>query len=401
MSLTKDQKLNIICLSNQLWDFENWTNKKHVMMRLMNAGHNVIFVDPPINTGFVFLRHLKRGNWSLSRLFTQVKKITKKSIIYTPLNWLPFTFLTSLFHVIRLNILALKHLNRRNPTILWVYNVEIPYIKHYLWFLPYTKLIYDCVDNYPAFPKYNTEEKRLQIINTELYLTKRSNIVFTTAPGIYQRLNQINNHTFYTPNVGDYEMFKDTKKYKFHLPKNLESIPSPRIGFIGALDTYKFDFPLFEKIVQDHPKYSFIIIGPLGLKDKDADWSSISLSKYSNVYYLGSVLYKDKIKYMAGFDVDIIPYTLNDYTVGGCFPVKFHDSLAAGLPVVVTNLPAYEPFKDVCYISNTYDQFSKNIKKAIEEDDLSRIKDRMKIAKENNWESKVANMLDIIYGDLN
>lgn len=400
MGITKDQKLNIICLSNQLWDFENWTNKKHVMMRLMNAGHTVIFVDPPINTGFVFFRHLMRGNWTLKRVFTQVKNITKKSIIYTPLNWIPFTFITSLLHVIRINFLVLKYLNRKNPTILWVYNVEIPYLKHYLWFLPYTKLVYDCVDNYPAFPKHNTLKKKEKITNTELYLTKKADIVFTTAPGIYQRLNQTNKHTFYTPNVGDYEMFKDTKKHKYHLPSDLSSIPEPRIGFIGALDPYKFDFDLFKKIVSDHPKYSFIVIGPLGLKDKDANWGSLEISKYPNVYYLGSRSYKEKIKYMAGFDVDIIPYVLNDYTVGGCFPVKFHDSLAAGLPVVVTNLPAYEPFKDVCYISKSYEDFSKNIKFAVEEDGLIKVKERMKVAKENSWENKVENMLEIIYGDL-
>jgi len=401
MGTTSDQKLNIICLSNQLWDFENWTNKKHVMMRLMNAGHNVIFVDPPINTGFVFFRHLLRGNWTFSRVLTQIKKINKKSIIYTPLNFIPVTVITSVFHVLRLNLLSLKYLKRKTKTILWVYNMEIPHLKNYTRFLRYDSLVYDCVDNYPAFPKYDTKKKKDKVIKIENYLTKKANLVFTTAPGIYDRLKQLNPKTFYTPNVGDYEMFKDTKKYKYHLPKDLSDIPEPRIGFIGALDTYKFDFDLFRKIIQDHPAYSFIIIGPLGLKDKDADWESTEFSKFKNVYYLGSKPYKDKIKYMAGLDVDIIPYVLNDYTVGGCFPVKFHDSLAAGLPVVVTDLPAYTPFSDVCYIAKTYDDFSKFIKKAIEEDGLAKINERKKIAKINNWDNKVSNMLNIIYDSFN
>ncbi len=94
--------------------------------------------------------------------------------------------------------------------------------------------------------------------------------------------------------------------------------------------------------------------------------------------------------------VFIIPYVLNDYTVGGCFPVKFHDGLAAGLPVVVTDLPAYLPFKDVSYISKTFEEFSNNIEKALKEDSPEKIKARQQVAKENNWDGKVAKMLSLI-----
>ena len=400
MEINKDQKLNIICLSNQLWDFKNWTNKKHVMSRLMGAGHNVIFVDPPINVGFVFFKYLKRGDWSLSRFLTQTKSTVDNSIVYTPLNFIPFKRITSLLHVLKIRRLARKYFDKNIPTILWVYNVEIPYLKTYLGLLKRTKLVYDCVDNYPAFPKYNTKNKRRKIVKIENLLVNKSDIVFASAPGIYERIKKIKENTFYTPNVGDYEMFKDTKKYKFKLPKDLRNISEPRVGFIGALDPYKFDFDLFKKVAQDHPNYSFILIGPLGLKDRDANWESLGFNEFSNVYYLGSKSYTDKIRYMAGFDVDIIPYVINDYTIGGCFPVKFHDSLAAGLPVVVTNLPAYTPFKDVCYISNDYDDFSRNIKKAIEEDDLSKVRERKNIARINSWENKVRKMLKIIYEDL-
>jgi glycosyltransferase involved in cell wall biosynthesis len=101
-------------------------------------------------------------------------------------------------------------------------------------------------------------------------------------------------------------------------------------------------------------------------------------------------------KYYAGFDVTIIPYLLNDYTVGGCFPVKFHEGLAAGVPSVVTNLPAYAPFADVCYISKSANEFSQNIRRALEEDSEIKVKERQHVAKDNNWEGKVAKMLALI-----
>lgn len=401
MSENTKEKLNIICLSNQLWDFENWTNKKHVMSRLMKAGNSVLFVDPPINTGRVLLRHILRRNWDLKRILTQVKNTSSKSLIFTPLNVIPFTSVTSFFHALKIRRLQKRmYKDKSIKTILWIYNVEIPHLKNYLKFIKYDLLVYDCVDNYPGFPRYNTPEKRKKIADIEEYLSKKADIVFTTAPGLFTKLKKFNTNTHYTPNVGDYEKFKDTQKYRFQLPDDLKEISSPRIGFIGALDEYKFDFKLLRKVALDYPDFSFVLIGPLGLKDKNASINDLGLSDLSNVYYLGPRPYDKKINYMAGFDVDIIPYVLNDYTVGGCFPVKFHDSLAAGLPVVVTDLPAYKPFNNVCYISKDYDEFSKNIKKALKENNLDRVKKRKAVAKDNSWENKVCYMLSLIYEKL-
>ena len=136
----------------------------------MEAGHNVIFVDPPINTGFVFYRHLKRGNWTLNRILTQVKKIKKTSVVFTPLNVIPFKIITSFFHALKIRSLEAKYFDKNLPTVLWIYNVEIPYISTYINLLKYDELVYDCVDNYPAFPIYNTAEKKQKIIKDENYL---------------------------------------------------------------------------------------------------------------------------------------------------------------------------------------------------------------------------------------
>ena len=144
-----------------------------------------------------------------------------------------------------------------------------------------------------------------------------------------------------------------------------------------------------------------MLIGPIALRDKGTTIASLGLADLKNVFYLGVKPYPIKHLYMAGFDVEMIPYKLNDYTVGGCFPVKFHDALAAGLPVVVTDLPAYTPFEDVCYISKSEEDFSKNVKRAIQEDNANRRRARQLVAKENNWDGKVDKMLQLIESSIN
>jgi hypothetical protein len=390
------QKYNIICLSNQLWDFPNWTNKRHIMSRMAKLGHNVLFVDPPINLGRIFVRQVLRGHWSFSRILTQVKKDPCGATIYTPINILPFTAITSKLHALRIKRLSNKLFSHNQKILFWIYHVEIANIPVYVSTILKDLLIYDCVDNYEGFPRYDTPEKKAKIRAKEKYLTSQANIVFASAPGLVDKLKQLNQNVFFTPNVGDYKKFFDIRNKVKELPQDLENIPRPRIGFTGALDEYKFDKDLMRFVAEKNPHISFVLIGQIALQDKKTDLLSLNLDKIKNIYFLGHKPYEILENYYAGFDGYIIPYKLNEYTVGGCFPVKFHDALAAGLPTVVTDLPAYLPFKDVSYISKTSEEFARNAQKSLLEDDKAKIKARQEIARENDWDGKVQKMLDII-----
>ena len=133
----------------------------------------------------------------------------------------------------------------------------------------------------------------------------------------------------------------------------------------------------------------------MALKDRKATLADIGLGQ-KNVYFIGSKPFEEIPRYYAGFDICIIPYVLNDYTVGGCFPVNFHEALAVGPPTIVTDLPAYAPFKDVSYIAKTPNEFSVYIQEALNEDIAEKVRQRQRVAKENSWDNKVENMLKLI-----
>lgn len=390
-----EEKYNIICLSNQLWDYPLWTNKKHVMTRMVKRGHNVLFVDPPINTGRVFFRQMLKGNWGIGRFFTHRMK-REGLTVYSPLDFSPAHEAHAQMHAISIQKTARKIFKNRNKTILWVYHVEIPGLNHYLKYVEHDFLVYDCVDNYAGFPRYDTPAKKEEINKKEQTLSMRANVIFATAPGLVDKLKKYNSNVYYTPNVGDFEKFYDIKSRVKELPADISSIQKPIIGFTGAVDEYKFDIDLFKKIASDYPKFSFVIIGPLALKDREGSLKELGLGSFTNVHFLSSKPYSEIQNYIAAFDAVIIPYKLNDYTVGGCFPVKFHDSLAAGLPVIVTDLPAYAPFADTCYIAKSYNEFSQLIRKSLEEDNEEKKNARIKVARNNDWDGKVDRMLRIV-----
>jgi len=363
---------------------------------LGQQGHKIIFVDPTINFGKVLLTQFRKGFFNLKRLI-QGYKIEENILVYTPIRFLLLEKFYAKFFSNRINYLASKHLVSGNKTVMWVYDVELPEIDIYLDTVKRDFLLYDCVDYYAGFPRYQTKEAKEKILSIEKNLAQNADLVFATAPGLVDRLKKYNSKTYYTPNVGDFELFHNCKEtYKNHLPDKLKNISRPIIGYIGALDSYKFDYKLLKEAALKHPDYSFVIIGGSGLKDTEGSLEELDLQNISNIHFIGTVPFVETPKYMAHFDVDLIPYVLNDYTIGGCFPVKFFNSMAAGIPSVVTDMPVFTLYRDITYISKTYDEFINNIQKALEENNEKRISERVAIAKQNTWELKVSSMSGII-----
>lgn len=395
-----NEKYNIICFSNQLWDYPNWTNKRHVMTRLGKLGHRIIFVDPPINFGRVLLKQFQRGDWNLMRLLLGYKK-EGNVLVYTPIKFYFFSkFFTFLFSE-KINNLASTFFTKKNKKLLWVYNMEIENLENYLKNIKRDFLIYDCVDYYAGFPRYSNKEDKEKILEIERNLTEQADLVFATAPGLVDRLKKINGKTFYTPNVGDFDLFSGIReKYKNDVPKELKKLKGPVIGYIGALDSYKFDYELLKKSALEYPEYNFVIIGDIALKDREGSLKELGLENITNIHFLGSIPFVKTPKYMAHFDCELIPYVYNDYTIGGCFPVKFFNTLSAGVPSVVTNLPVFTMYKNVTYISKSHADFIKNIELALNENSEKKVQERVGVAKENTWDSKVSNILSIINSNL-
>lgn len=390
------EKYNIICLSNQLWDYPNWTNKRHVMYRMGQLGHKVVFVDPPINFGKVLLTQFKKGFFNIGRLLKGYK-IDGDILIYTPIKFLPLKKFYSEYFSKKVNNLAKNFFKSSNKTILWVYNVEIEHLDCYLDGINRDYLIYDCVDYYAGFPKYETKESKEAFFEIEKNLTHQSDLVFATAPGLVERLKKYNSRTYYTPNVGDFELFHNIKeKYKNDIPSELKGIKHPIIGYIGALDTYKFDYEILKEAATNYPDYSFVVIGDIALKDREGTLKELGLEEIPNIYFLGSIPFIKTPKFMAHFDAELIPYVYNDYTIGGCFPVKFFNTMSAGIPSVVTDLPVFSIYKNITYISKSKTDFVENIKIALDGDSDLKYRERVAVASENTWDSKVSAMLHII-----
>jgi glycosyltransferase involved in cell wall biosynthesis len=268
---------------------------------------------------------------------------------------------------------------------LWTYNPLTTQVIHYKRF---KKVIYHCVDEIKAQPGMPV----VLLESAEKELVSRADIVFVTAPKLLETRREWNPNTHYLPNVADYDHFSKALDPATIIPADIEQIPAPRIGFIGAISGYKIDFDLIRFVAQSRPDWSIVLIGKIGEGDPWTD--SSTLSGLSNIYLLGPRSYMDLPGYLKAFDVALLPNRLNDYTES-MFPMKFFEYLAAGKIVVSVDLLSLQEFKDTVLIAKTPAEFVKQIEAALDGKGLS-LEKRLELARAYTYESRTEKMMQLL-----
>ncbi|HBY93728.1 MAG TPA: glycosyltransferase family 1 protein [Chloroflexi bacterium] len=273
---------------------------------------------------------------------------------------------------------------RWGDVILWIY---LPEAARVIDLIPHRLLVYHCVDDWRTFPQFAT--RRAEIAALEDGLTRRADLVITTAPALYEARRSLNAHTILQPNVGDYAHF--TRADDLVPPPDLAGLPQPRLGFWGALDDYKFDRELVLALADACPNASIVLIGPAGVAIREQP--ALALNR-PNIHCLGQRPYEQLPAYAAGLDVCLIPYRQTEHT-RGVFPIKFFEMLATGKPVVATALPSLAPFGDTVPLTRTTGEFVAAVQAVLADPAAGRTQ-RLALAAQHTWEQRVDELLTYV-----
>jgi len=375
--------LKIICISNVAWDNALWTNSQEVMSRLSKK-YKVLFVENQRSI-FAFLKNPK----ILKRQLKPLRKKNEKLLVYYPTPGLPFPH--KFYWINYINCFILKYFLKRNikkykflNSILWIYSPRAAFLVNKL---EERLVCYDCVDEYSSYP--NVRKKVYERL--EKKILEKADCVFTTSNLLFLEKKKQNLNTFYIPNPANASLFLKANLEYVDYPLDIKNIPKPIIGFFGELN-YKIDLKLIEYIALSHLEWSLVLIGPIvGINSSCLN----SIKKLKNVYWLG---YKKKEylpDYLRAFDVCIIPYVLNEYTMK-ISPLKIYEYFASGKPVVSTSIPECRNFGRLIRIAEGKKEFISHIDQALRKDDKDIVEKRIALAKQNTWENKIEKMLKII-----
>lgn len=378
---------DVILLSTADWDNPFWTNKQHVAVELSKMGHKVFYIDSlglrrPSASKSDIKRILKR----LVKAIRPPKKVRENIWVWSPiiLPWHNKTMVRWLNRVMFQSLLFfwLKILGFKKE-LFWTYN---PIATEFIDLNDFDASVYHCVDEITAQPGMPSET----IKGKEKFLVENVDVVFVTAPKLYETRKVWNNNTFYYSNVADYEHFSKAMLEQTNIPSDLLKIESPRLGFIGAISGYKLDFNLLHYVATSHPEWSIVLIGEVGEGDP---WTNVSeLRKLPNIHFMGPRSYNVLPNYMKGFDVALLPNNINEYT-DSMFPMKFFEYLAAGLPVVTVPLKAIKEFDSIVEIGDSNSAFVEGIENVINKK-CTDLNDRLSVAKKFTYESRMKKMLD-------
>ncbi|MDQ3700490.1 MAG: glycosyltransferase, partial [Chloroflexota bacterium] len=216
---------------------------------------------------------------------------------------------------------ALGTLTVERP-VLWL-RLPTPELVDQLPQLGARAVVYDCMDDYSAYPHYRAPERR-RLQEVEQRLVAQADLVVTLTEAIAGRFPTATDRVRIVPLGVDLERFGHSMGAE---PVDLAQLPRPRLGMVGGLDG-RIDLDLLYRLATAEPHWSIVLIGP-----RLGGLNVGPLADLSNVHLLGPRPYENVPEYLAGLDVCLIPYRRGSWA-DGCFPTKLHEYLAVGRPVV-------------------------------------------------------------------
>jgi glycosyltransferase involved in cell wall biosynthesis len=207
--------------------------------------------------------------------------------------------------------------------------------------------------------EYSFSDVELEIDPGEAAMIKKVDQVFIHSPGLMEKKGTINPHTTFIPNGVDFTAYANPAPE----PHDLASIPRPRIGYTGYIKK-QLDWPLILELAKRHKEWSFVFVGPKS-PHPEILAALQELSSFHNVYFLGAKSTWALAAYPQHFDACIMPYRVNAYT-NNIYPLKLHEYLASGRPIVSSLIRSLREFSKVIALANGFEEWSNALTRTLE-----------------------------------
>ena len=383
----------ILCVATRRWA-SLWRDSQQIMSRL--AAHNrILYFEPgrnPDQPVFAEMGH------NLPNFFRLTAEVARKNVIVIPTPsslpyarrhlprlvsrvWLPLVAHLNGSTLIMTIRRAMQRFNVKSP-ILWLYEPRDIDLAGKFG----EKLV--CYYNYDEYPEF-TQNVRIRdmLRDYDNRMTQRADVVFATSRGQYERRRKLNPNTYFIPNGVNFELFNRALASDTSIPEEVKDVQRPIIGFAGWLG-YQVDVGLLIHVAQQFPQATLLLVGPDNLPN---DECRRRLHALPNVVFCGQKEVHELPAYLKVFDVALIPYVIGGHTLT-VYPLKLHEYLAAGRPVVTTALPELRAFSRVVRIGEDYDQFVEQVRMALSDNGLAAIVERVALAKQNTWDQRVVDI---------
>jgi glycosyltransferase involved in cell wall biosynthesis len=240
--------------------------------------------------------------------------------------------------------------------------------------LGHGRLIYDVMDDLSSF-KHAPEG----LVLRQRQLLAAADVVFTGGRSLHRSTIGQRRHAVYLfPSGVEQEHYAASRKLRCARSRNVA-------GYVGVIDE-RVDLGIIEKMAAALPDWTVRMVGPVAKIEES------SLPQASNIDYVGLVPYHELPQVMAGFDVALMPFALNEAT-RAISPTKTLEYLAAGLPVVSTRVPdVVADYADVVHLADDGDEFAAACREVVTHEVSERDRKAKPIQRRQEWDYIAASM---------
>ena len=209
---------------------------------------------------------------------------------------------------------------------------------------PESPLIYDCMDDLASFAF-----APLEMRERERELLERADVVFCGGPSLYRTRAHHGTKVRCIPSGVEFKRLAAARTAAPVEP--LELLGGRIFGYVGVIDE-RIDYTIVRRLAQV-PGAHVVMVGPVAKIDPRA------LPRAANIHYAGQIEYAELARWMAGFDVALMPFAINAST-RSISPTKLLEYFAAGRPVVTTPIrDVVERYGDLIIQARTPEEFAR------------------------------------------
>lgn len=182
-------------------------------------------------------------------------------------------------------------------------------------------LVYDCMDDLATFAFAPPGMREI-----EEKLLERAVRVFCGGRTLYQARKKYGEKVMLLPSGVEFERFAQARTLAPH--PLVDVLPRPRWGYVGVIDE-RLDYELLDELAAAPRRANVVMVGPFAKID------AARLPRKPNVHFTARLAYDALPSVLAGLDVALMPFALNEST-RSISPTKTLEYLAAGVAVVST-----------------------------------------------------------------
>ncbi len=266
-----------------------------------------------------------------------------------------------------------RRLRSDRPLVVWTY-LPMPVVRDVAARLGASLLVYDWADDAATHVLSPSAAHRRRLARWEDEMAAAADLVLFSSAELQRRRGAAARHGVLVPHGAPPVRGGEARP----VPAVVADRPHPRVGFVGSITEFT-DLALIEAIAVARPEWTVLLVGPARVR-------LTRLRALPNVVITGEVPHDEVMAMLPALDAAFIAYRVTPAT-SSASPIKVHEYLAYGLPVVSVDIPEVRSLAPQVEIASEPEAFVAALDRAVAQGRRTGVGSRI------TWHQRVQEMI--------